>query len=136
MRQFVSILTITVALTLAGCSGSQDESSSGTDQAAGSAAETVAETAEKAADTAATMSAAEPVAIAGTLGCGHCTHHIGTHCTAAVQTADGAVYIIDGAKSGHELYDQRFDGKDVKVTGAVSEVDGAKHLALATYEID
>ena len=78
---------------------------------------------------------AETMTLTGKLGCGHCTHHIGTSCSAALETADGSVYILDGMGAGTEPFDQRFDGLQMKVEGKVAENQGTKFVKVDSYEV-
>lgn len=75
------------------------------------------------------------IEIAGKLGCGHCTHGIGEGCSAAVQTADGAIYILEGMAEGAEPFDQRFDGKQITVRGNAVERDGVGYLTVAGFDL-
>jgi hypothetical protein len=75
------------------------------------------------------------VAISGKLGCGHCTHGIGDGCSAAVQTADGAIYILEGMAEGEAPFDQRFDGKQISVSGTSVERDGVGYITVASFDL-
>ncbi|RKZ11324.1 hypothetical protein DRQ53_03835 [bacterium] len=75
------------------------------------------------------------VEIAGKLGCGHCTHSIGEGCSAAVQTADGAVYILEGLEAGDEPFEQRFGGKTITVRGSSVERDGIGYVTVAGFDL-
>lgn len=75
------------------------------------------------------------VEIAGKLGCGHCTHGVGDGCSAAVQTADGAVYILEEVGAGDEPFEQRFDGKQITVRGTAVERDGIGYVTVATFDL-
>ena len=74
------------------------------------------------------------ITLVGNLGCGHCTYHQGTSCAAAIQTDDGTVYLLD-VDSDSDLFTKRFDGGEVKIVGVVSERDGERHVAVASYEM-
>ena len=75
------------------------------------------------------------VELTGTLGCGHCAHGIGEGCSAAVQTADGAIYILEEMGAGDEPFEQRFDGKQITVRGTAVERDGVGYLTGVTFEL-
>lgn len=60
----------------------------------------------------------QEVTVSGKLGCGHCNYHVGTTCSAALQTADGGIYVLDVAEDS-EWFQDRYDGLDLKVTGKV-----------------
>lgn len=76
------------------------------------------------------------VQLAGTLGCGHCSFSKGDRCSAAVQTADGDIVVLDVADD-HELYAERFSGRAVTVDGAVAKRadDGTPHVEVTSYEL-
>jgi len=77
-----------------------------------------------------------PVSLAGTTGCGHCDFHIGDSCSAAMKTADGTIYILDGVDPESKLFTDRQNAMNVKVVGVVKDgADGAKHVAVASSEI-
>jgi hypothetical protein len=75
------------------------------------------------------------IEIAGTVGCGHCAHSSGETCSAAVQTADGAVYILEGVGEGDVPFEQRFDGKSITVHGDSVERDGVGYVTVASFEL-
>jgi hypothetical protein len=75
------------------------------------------------------------VEIAGKLGCGHCTHGIGDGCSAAVQTADGAVYILEELGAGDEPFEKRFEGGEITFRGTSVERDGIGYVTGATFEL-
>lgn len=76
----------------------------------------------------------EATTLTGTLGCGHCTHQMGTGCSAALQTADGTVYILDGMGAGDMPFDERFSGAQLKVVGQVAENEGTHFVKVDTAE--
>lgn len=75
------------------------------------------------------------VTFSGTLGCGHCDHQIGSGCSAAVKTADGTVYILDGVGAGQEAFDKRFDHGSIEVTGTVEVRDGVNFVTVASSQM-
>jgi hypothetical protein len=75
------------------------------------------------------------IEIEGTLSCGHCNHSIGESCSAAVQTADGAIYILEGFGEGDEPFDKRYGGETIKVTGMSEERDGVGYVKVETFEL-
>jgi len=136
---------VLAAVVVAGCTSSSERPSSEAESAsqkpAAAPAATEAPTHATEAPSAHSAEAhgaaatATPVALVGTSGCGHCTFQVGTSCAAALKTADGTLYIIDGVDPESEMYKTRMDGKSLKVMGAVSEKDGLHHVAMTSYEI-
>lgn len=124
-----------VAVTLTACGGGGGGSAE--QPAPAAQVETPAETPAPAETVADTTAAAQTASITfeGTLGCGHCDHQIGTSCSAAVQTADGKVYILQEMAAGSEPFDQRFGHKPIRVTGSVVETDGIAYVKVDSYEI-
>jgi hypothetical protein len=133
------LISLLALFALAACA------SGGSDTATQEAAQTPAttettETATPPAETTTTEIAAASVQtgeieIVGTVGCGHCTHSIGEGCSAAVQTADGAIYILEDMDEGDEPFEQRFDGKSITVRGASVERDGIGYITVAAFEL-
>lgn len=64
----------------------------------------------------------DAVKLSGTLGCGHCNFSTGDGCSAALQTTDGVVYILD-VDQGHEAFQNRMDGGSAQVAGAVKSTE-------------
>lgn len=116
------LFALTLLLALAACS------SPGSDN---QATETAASEQPKAEN----VVEATAVSFTGTLGCGHCTHHIGDSCSAAVEAEDGTVYILEGFAAGTDLFDNRFDGGKVKVEGKLAARDGVNYVAVDNYEM-
>ena len=127
MRKLLIALLAIFALTACG-SGGGDSATQETETAADHATESQAEV------VAASVQTGE-VEIAGKLGCGHCTHGVGDGCSAAVQTADGAVYILEELGAGDEPFEQRFDGKQITVRGTSVERDGIGYVTVATFDL-
>ena len=75
------------------------------------------------------------VQLAGTLGCGHCNFHTTTECAAAMKTAGGEVYVLDGVTEKSPLFENRMKGGAITVIGKVLQGDGAKHLAMTSFEM-
>ena len=97
-KLLISLLALTA---LAACS------SGGNDSTTREAAQAPVETANPIAETTETTAAGVQtgdIEVAGTVGCGHCTYSIGEECSAAVRTADGAIYILEGVGDGDELF--------------------------------
>lgn len=130
MMKYLTTFAALTLLLIAGCSGGGSK-----DQAADNAANgnmtadqtQMAETPKEAVDSAqeaaaktelASMPEGQEVTITGKLGCGHCNYHVGTSCSAAVQTAEGGIYVLDVAEDS-EWFENRYDGLDLKVTGTV-----------------
>lgn len=128
----ILMFSLVALLALAACS-----SGGGNDQAAEPAADHNAQAAPAETPDATAQPAVMTgdVEIAGTLGCGHCTHSIGESCSAAVQTADGAVYILEGMSEGDELFDERFSGKTITVRGTAVERDGVGYVTVAGFDL-
>ena len=125
IRSFSVFLAL---LLLAGCgggNGGQEEAHEAANAATEGSAALVAP---------ASYEGIESTTLVGSLGCGHCTHHMGTSCSAALQTADGAVYILDGMKSGDMAYDRRFDGLQLEVVGQVAENEGTSFVKVASIK--
>lgn len=125
-------ISLVALLALAACSsGSQDQAA---EPAANQATEATTPTTETT-DMAAPAVMTGEIEIAGTLGCGHCTHSIGESCSAAVQTADGAIYILEGVAAGDELFEDRYSGKTVTVRGTAVERDGVGYVTVAGFDL-
>ena len=122
---------------IAGCGGgSGSETAEQTEDAANTAHEEAMEqTQDQAALVApASYDGAETTTLTGSLGCGHCTHQVGTSCSAALQTADGTVYVLDGMDAGDVPFDKRFDGITLKVVGKVAENQGTNFVKVDSFE--
>lgn len=126
------LITFLAVFALAACSSGGSDSASEQATEAQDAATT--QDAGEAEIAAASVMTGE-IEIAGTLGCGHCTHGIGDGCSAAVQTADGAIYILEGQGAGDEPFEQRFDGKQITVRGTSVERDGVGYVTVATFDL-
>ncbi len=132
------LISLLALFALAACS------SGGSDTATQDAAQTPATT-EAATEAATPAAETTEIAVAsvktgeieivGTVGCGHCTHSIGEGCSAAVQTADGAIYILEDVDEGDEPFEQRFDGKSITVRGVSVERDGIGYITVAGFEL-
>jgi hypothetical protein len=75
------------------------------------------------------------VQLAGTLGCGHCNFHTTSECAAAMKTANGDVYVLDGVTEKSPLFENRMKGGNITVIGNVLEADGSKHVAMTSFEM-
>ena len=132
------LIALLAIFALAACSsGGGDSATHETEQAA-TTHETEAATdhaAEGGAEVAAAPVMTGEVEIAGTLGCGHCTHGIGDGCSAAVQTANGAIYILEELGAGDEPFEKRFDGGQITVRGTSVDRDGVGYVSGATFEL-
>lgn len=119
MKLVAGLCALVLAVALAGCGGT------GSDQA-----KVEKKTAEPAA------AAGTPVTLAGTLGCGHCNYEKTAECAAAIQTANGDVYVIDGVTVPSPLWSAREARKQAQITGTVAKSeDGLMHLALTSYQL-
>ena len=71
------------------------------------------------------------ITLTGNMGCGHCNFHIGTHCAAAMKTADGHIVIFDDVPQESEMFQNRMQGAEVTVAGVVSyDESGVAHMKL------
>jgi hypothetical protein len=135
MRTLIALAVPLLILT-AGCSSRTDSSDDAAARTETDAAAETATTPAPATDMADAPAPGTEVVLTGNLGCGHCTFHIGTSCAAAVQTADGGIYILRGVEQDSELFQQRKSGKEVRVVGTVSEgEDGTRFLDLESYQM-
>lgn len=131
MRKLLISLLALFALAACSTGGSDTATQEAVQTPADTETATPAETTEIAA---ASVQTGE-IEIVGTVGCGHCTHSIGEGCSAAVQTADGAVYILEDLAAGDEPFEQRFDGKSITVRGVSVERDGIGYVTVAGFEL-
>lgn len=131
MKRILVVLAAAVALAGCGTSSEKSNDTAMKDDHAGSMTEQHADAAPATEQkpAAEVIPAGTEVTLTGAVGCGHCTYHIGTHCSAAMQTADGTIWILDGIEEGNEIFDNRFDGGEITMAGTVSYVDGVAHLA-------
>ena len=75
----------------------------------------------------------QEVTLEGQLGCGHCNFHTGDACSAALQVADGPVVILD-VPEDHELFTDRFSGRQIEVVGTIASIDDAgAHVEVASF---
>ena len=74
------------------------------------------------------------VMLVGTTGCGHCDFKMGNSCSAAVKTANGSIFIIDGVESSDPLFQNRQEGMKVKVEGKLAHAADGHHIELVSYE--
>lgn len=130
MMKYLTMFTALTLLLIAGCSGGGSSEKAADNAKTGTAAgehTSVADMPKQAIDSAkeaaakteiASLPEGQEVTVSGTLGCGHCTYHVGTSCSAALQTADGGIYVLDVAEDS-EWFQDRYDGLNLKVTGKV-----------------
>ncbi len=122
-------LTLVTALVFAiGCTN-------GSEDTAETTAEAVTEDVVEAVDQGSEAVEAEMVTLTGKTGCGHCTFHKGESCAAALQTADGKIYLLDNIGPETDLFKKRMDGVPVTVTGTVAEREGDFHVTVASHEL-
>lgn len=74
------------------------------------------------------------VTVAGTVGCGHCNYGMGESCSAAMKSADGTVYLLEGVDET-PVFEERKSGKAIQVVGVAKEVDGVKTIVVETWEM-
>jgi hypothetical protein len=130
MMKYLTTFAALTLLLIVGCSQGGSNEQAADNAASGNATADhtqMAETPKDAVDSAqeaaaktelASMPEGQEVTVTGKLGCGHCNYHVGTSCSAAVQTADGGIYVLDVAEDS-EWFQNRYDGLDLKVTGTV-----------------
>jgi hypothetical protein len=130
MKQ-LSVGLVLALVALAGCQPASKEAQTEKPSAA-PAAEQASATTE-----AATTASAQPVTLSGTVGCGHCNFGKTSECSAAIQTADGNVTVIDGVTHDSELWKLREENATpAEVTGTVAQgPDGLQHMQMASYKI-
>ncbi len=133
MKLLTGVCALLFGLALIGCGGQQGEQAAthGDTQSAATESAPAADTETPAAE------ASAPVTLTGTVGCGHCNFGKTSSCSAAIQTAAGDVYVIDGVEHDSELWKLREENaKACEVTGTVAKGDdGLMHLNLGSYKI-
>jgi len=77
----------------------------------------------------------ELATVSGAMGCGHCNFQLTPACAAAVQTADGTVWILEGVDEQSELFQHRKDLGMVHVTGTQRTDADMSYLAVSSYEV-
>ena len=128
--QRIALLFFVAALALfvSACSGSEPTAPAEAAKAASTAPVDAAAEAMEAA-----YELGQEVTLKGQLGCGHCNFQTGETCSAALQVAEGPVVILDVAED-HELFTDRFSGKQIEVVGTVASVDDAgTHVEVASF---
>ena len=81
------VLLVSVAVLAAGCASQENGESTPAEEPAIEAAPAVAD---------AMPAGTELASVTGTMGCGHCAYDVTSSCSAALQTDDGFVYILEG----------------------------------------
>lgn len=136
-----TILLAGLALGLVACSSETESDAKTAAQDAAKSAEktmehaanTAAEVTEKVADQAAKiLPVGQEIELSGTMGCGHCNYQVGNSCSAALQTADGTIVIIDGVSHDDDLYKNRFDQDEVSFKGVVSYDGDQAHFKMTS----
>jgi hypothetical protein len=135
MRKLLISLLALFALAACSSGGSDTATQEATQTPAVTETATPADVPATTTETAAATVQTGEIEIVGTVGCGHCAHSIGESCSAAVQTADGAVYILEGVGEGDVPFEQRFDGKSITVHGESVEHDGVGYVTVASFEL-
>ena len=125
----LSLILICALCVAIGCASESDQSS-GTPSGSGDS-----ESTSQAADHSSGAASGDMVTLVGTSGCGHCNFHKGESCSAAMKTADGNIYILDGVDHDSEMFQKRMDGIQVKVTGVVAERAGDNHVTVHSLEM-
>lgn len=134
MRKLLIALLAIFALAACSSGGGDSATTQATDHSAAATDEATPAT-ETTAEVAKAPIMTGEVELAGKLGCGHCTHGIGDGCSAAVQTADGAIYILEDMAAGAEPFDQRFDGKEIVVRGTSVDKDGVGYVTVTGFQL-
>lgn len=130
----ILLIALLAVFALAACSSGGSDSASDQATPAQDATESH-DTGHAEAELAAAPVMTGEVEIAGTLGCGHCTHGVGEGCSAAVQTADGAIYILEDMGAGDDPFEKRFDGQTITVRGESVERDGIGYVKVAGFDL-
>lgn len=129
-RTATTIATLTLGALLAGCQGKGTAEKAGQDQTPAPVAETQAPAAD-----AVTPIGAE-IQLAGTLGCGHCSYSVTSECAAAVKTASGEIYVLDGIDDKSEMWEKRLEeGHQIAVVGKMVGGEPTKHVAMTSYDL-
>jgi hypothetical protein len=126
------LLFVSAAVITAGCASQE------TGEPAAKAEAPATETTPSITETmpAETMPAeAELATVSGTMGCAHCNFQLTPTCAAAVQTADGVVWILEGVDEQSELFQHRKDLGMVNVSGTQRTDAGMSYLAVSSYEV-
>jgi hypothetical protein len=139
------IAAMAVLVLTMGCGGGADEASQGAANHVGEAkqaVETAYGDAEKAvdemvADGEQIVNAAVTATntLTGTSGCGHCDFKLGDSCSAAMKTADGKIYVLDGVDPESELFKERMKGHEITVKGEIQIVDGQPHMEVGSFHM-
>ena len=135
MSGSLALVLLAGGVALAGC-GKKEPAQQQTGQAPGTQSEAPAAEPQAPGTTTAEQGATpagQTVTLAGTLGCGHCTYHVTDGCSPCIKTAEGTIYVIDGAGEGSELMEKRFDALALNVVGTVSGTEEPKHIAMTSY---
>jgi len=128
---------LAIGLLATGCAGQSDRESTaetGTTEMQGE--ETIAEpmTSEATEAVTAIVDEAGVVTVAGNVGCGHCNFGIGDHCAAAMKTADGTIYLLEGVDDT-PVFTDRKTGKPIEVVGVEKDTDGVRTIVVQTWEM-
>lgn len=131
-RTATCIAALTLAGLLAGCQGKGSAEKAGHEQSPAPVAETQA----PAPGADATAPVGAEIQLAGTLGCGHCSYSVTSECAAAVKTASGDIYVLDGIDEKSEVWEKRLAGtQQIAVVGKMVGGEPTKHVALTSYEL-
>lgn len=137
MRRSTSTLLALICAAALGC-GAQTASENHSKTNAASDTKTAAShgdaTAPSGTAAATPASMTGDMTVTGTTGCGHCTFHTTESCAFCVQSAEGKIYVVDNIQEGDKMWGARFEGKKVRIKGAVTEKDGKAHLQMASLE--
>ena len=135
MKFLNGLCALALAFALIGCGNKAQQEQAATPPEGTQSQPAATETAP-ATDTA-TESAGTPVTLTGLVGCGHCNFSKTDHCSAAIQTAAGDVYVIDGVTTDSELWKLREENaKNCEVVGTVAKgEDGLSHIKMTSYKV-
>ena len=137
MKKLILLLAVVSTLAFLGCGQKASDSHNAETPAADTHADTHAadHSAADADVAAAAYAVGDEVTLAGTIGCGHCNFSAGEGCSAAVQTADGGIYILDVEESS-EAFQARMSGKPVEVVGTISAIgEDASTVTVASIKL-
>ncbi len=133
MKSMSGVLAVLLALALVGCGGSQTQEEHG----ATTTDETHSQAASETAPAEGAPAEGSMVTLTGTVGCGHCNFGKTEHCSSAIQTAAGELYVIDGVGQDDELWKLREENaKQCEVSGTVTKgEDGLMHVTMSSYKV-
>lgn len=135
MKFLNGMCALALALALIGC-GNKAQQEQAAAPPEGTQSQPAATETTPATETA-TETAGTPVTLSGLVGCGHCNFQKTEHCSAAIQTAAGEVYVIDGVTTDSEIWKLREENaKNCELVGTVAKgEDGLNHIKMTSYKV-